>query len=85
MPTPPKAGPRIAAKGLQVDRSERPLIYSAPELGEDGPSIKKVDSAADGTAAAKPKPGATPRSNPNRGSRGNRPGGARGGNRSRKK
>ncbi|MCW2603730.1 MAG: secA, partial [Pseudonocardiales bacterium] len=83
-PVAPKAGPRIAAKGLQVDRSERPLIYSAPELGEDGPSIK-TGSTADGTASDKPKPGAAPRSNPNRGSRGNRPGAPRGGGRSRKK
>ena len=86
-PAEPPAGPapRIAAKGLQQDRTERPLIYSAPELGEDGPSIK-TGSSTDGSTPAKPKPGATPRGNPNRGSRGNRPGGARrGGNRSRKK
>jgi preprotein translocase subunit SecA len=80
---PPKAAPRIAAKGLGQDRVERPLIYSAPELGAEGPSIKTGSST--GSEPAKPAAGGTARPNPNRGSRGNRPNGNRSGGRSHRK
>ncbi|MGN6607438.1 MAG: preprotein translocase subunit SecA [Jatrophihabitans sp.] len=61
--------PQISAKGLGQAPEKRPLTYTAPELGSDTPSVsmsKETDAAGDG--AKRPQT----RSNPNRGSRGNR-------------
>jgi len=63
----------VTAKGLQRDTSAKPLIYSAPELGSDSPSVKTTNEAApktgSGSATARRQQA---RSNPNRGSRGNK-------------
>ena len=74
--------PQISAKGLDRTGGEKPLTYSSPELGSDSPSV--TTSAEDGagssdSATAKRQQA---RSNPNRGSRGNRSGAA---NRNRRK
>ncbi|HLY33668.1 MAG TPA: preprotein translocase subunit SecA, partial [Jatrophihabitantaceae bacterium] len=78
------AAPHIRAKGLERDTPKRPLVYSAPELGSDSPSVQTAD--AEGQKAAASPGSATARrqqarsANPNRGSRGNR-----GGNRGRRR
>jgi preprotein translocase subunit SecA len=78
------AAPHIRAKGLDRDKTERPLVYSAPELGSDTPSVQTADAA--GQKAAASSGSATARrqqarsANPNRGSRGNK-----GGNRGRRR
>jgi preprotein translocase subunit SecA len=67
-----KSAPHVTAKGLDRDVSAKPLVYSSPELGSDSPSVT--------TSGGEPKTGGTSatarrqqaRSNPNRGSRGNR-------------
>ena len=61
--------PQIKAKGLDRDTSAKPMVYSAPTLDSDTPEVRVGQS--DGTDP-EPKAG-TPRANPNRGSRGNRP------------
>jgi preprotein translocase subunit SecA len=71
----PEARPHIKAKGLDRTAEEKPLTYSAPELGEDGPSVRT--SAGDGDGEKTGSQSATAkrqqaRQNPNRGSRGNR-------------
>jgi preprotein translocase subunit SecA len=63
------SGPHIKAKGLERDTSAKPMVYTSPTLDSDAPEVRVGQS--DGTDAA-PKH-AQPRSNPNRGSRGNRP------------
>ncbi len=72
--------PAIKAKGLERNQSKQPLTYSAPDLGSDAPVVSTDDEgtgAKSGSATAKRQQA---RSNPNRGSRGNK-----GGNRNRRK
>jgi preprotein translocase subunit SecA len=72
--------PHVTAKGLERTKSSAPLVYSAPELGSDAPEVKVGDGDTAGddaktdTASARRQQA---RSNPNRGSRGNRSGGNR--------
>ncbi|MDT4937204.1 MAG: preprotein translocase subunit SecA, partial [Pseudonocardiales bacterium] len=76
------SAPHIRAKGLDRDRTEKPLVYSAPELGSETPAVQTT-AAADGDKAAASSGSATARrqqarsANPNRGSRGNRGGNRR--------
>jgi preprotein translocase subunit SecA len=68
------ARPHLRAKGLDRDNTQKPLVYSAPELGEDAPAIQHsngtgADTAKTGTSSAKRQQA---RRNPNRGSRGNK-------------
>jgi preprotein translocase subunit SecA len=66
--------PQIKAKGLDRQRQEQPLVYSAPELGSDAPSVQtSSDDKATGQASATARRQQA-RSNPNRGSRGNKGG-----------
>jgi preprotein translocase subunit SecA len=65
--------PQIRAKGLDRGAGkERPLTYSAPELGSDGPSVKTTTDDDKSSSATARRQQA--RSNPNRGSRGNKGG-----------
>jgi preprotein translocase subunit SecA len=64
--------PKINAKGLDRTGGEKPLTYSAPELGSDAPAVQTSggsDKTAGASATAKRQQA---RSNPNRGSRGNK-------------
>jgi preprotein translocase subunit SecA len=66
--------PQVKAKGLERAKSVAPLTYSAPELGSETPEVTVGDAAsANGdkaeTASARRQQS---RSNPNRGSRGNK-------------
>ncbi|MCU1659601.1 MAG: preprotein translocase subunit SecA, partial [Pseudonocardiales bacterium] len=65
--------PSIKAKGLDRDHTEKPLVYSAPDLGSDAPAVQttKPDKPA-GTDSPTARRQQTRGSNPNRGSRGNR-------------
>jgi preprotein translocase subunit SecA len=69
----PEARPQIKAKGLDRTAEEKPLTYSAPELGEEGPSVRTTsgdgEKAGSQSATAKRQQA---RQNPNRGSRGNK-------------
>ncbi|MHA3705116.1 preprotein translocase subunit SecA [Jatrophihabitans sp. YIM 134969] len=87
---PETTGPRpsISAKGLDRDTSAKPVVYSAPTLDADeagqpevrvGTSDGSGDDATGSNGAKKP----AARTNPNRGSRGNRSSSR--GNRSRKR
>jgi preprotein translocase subunit SecA len=79
------AAPHIHAKGLDNGRQEKALTYIAPDLGSDAPSVtssEDAEPAAAGSATAKRQQA---RSNPNRGSRGNRSGGKSGGARNKRK
>jgi preprotein translocase subunit SecA len=66
--------PQISAKGLGRSEEKRPLTYTAPELGSDTPAVssdaEQNASGAKSTTARRQQS----RSNPNRGSRGNRSG-----------
>jgi preprotein translocase subunit SecA len=67
--------PQVKAKGLERTKSATPLTYSAPELGSETPEVTVGDAAAAAgdkaeTASARRQQS---RSNPNRGSRGNKP------------
>jgi len=64
------SAPHIRAKGLDREPAAKPMVYSAPSLDSEAPEVRVA--AADG-AEADGKPAGAPRSNPNRGSRGNRP------------
>ena len=69
--------PHVKAKGLERSKPSTPLLYSAPELGSDSPEVTAGDGgdsapAKSGTASARRQQS---RSNPNRGSRGNKPSG----------
>ena len=72
------AHPQIKAKGLDRGRTDKPLVYSSPELGSEAPSVQT--GSASGEKAAAGAESATARrqqarsSNPNRGSRGNKGG-----------
>ncbi len=61
--------PHVHAKGLDPQRSERPLVYTAPSLGSDGPEVRVAD--AEGVPAS----GGANGSGPN-GSSGSAPGGS---------
>jgi preprotein translocase subunit SecA len=64
--------PRINAKGLERSGGDKPLTYIAPELGSETPAVQTTggeEKAATGSATARRQQA---RSNPNRGSRGNR-------------
>jgi preprotein translocase subunit SecA len=69
--SPEPATPHITAKGLERDTSARPMIYSAPELGSDAPTVT-TDNGSNGSGSSGAGRSAT-RSNPNRGNRGNKP------------
>jgi preprotein translocase subunit SecA len=65
--------PHIRAKGLERASNDRPLTYTAPELGSDSPSVQTTaeEKAANaGSATARRQQART--GNPNRGSRGNK-------------
>ncbi|MEO6886738.1 MAG: preprotein translocase subunit SecA [Jatrophihabitantaceae bacterium] len=68
------AAPQIKAKGLERDTNAKPMIYSAPELGSDAPSVQadQPTKSADGTSSTAKRQQARS-GNPNKGSRGNRP------------
>jgi preprotein translocase subunit SecA len=73
-----KDAPHIKAKGLdRGSDADRPLVYTAPELGSETPQVRTSGGAGNEVAPA----GRRQRTNPNRGSRGNKSGG---GNRNRK-
>ncbi|WP_269442661.1 preprotein translocase subunit SecA [Jatrophihabitans cynanchi] len=63
--------PQISAKGLDRGKTEQPMIYSAPELGSEGPSVKRSGGEA-ANPASKTAKRQQARANPNRGNRGNR-------------
>ncbi|HEV7206586.1 MAG TPA: preprotein translocase subunit SecA, partial [Jatrophihabitans sp.] len=63
--------PHIKAKGLDRTGGDRPLTYTAPELGSDSPSVTTAEAEKSATGTAKRQQA---RSNPNRGSRGNKGG-----------
>ena len=66
--------PEIKAKGLDRTGGDKPLTYTAPDLGSDSPSVQTSggDQAAGAKSATAKRQQA--RSNPNRGSRGNKGG-----------
>jgi preprotein translocase subunit SecA len=68
--------PEISAKGLGRSREERPLTYTAPELGSDAPSVHTEGGDKPAGAASATAKRQQARSNPNRGSRGNKGGAA---------
>jgi preprotein translocase subunit SecA len=66
--------PHINAKGLGRGSAEQPLTYIAPELGSDAPAVRtttdgKTPAGAGQSSTARRQQS---RSNPNRGSRGNK-------------
>jgi preprotein translocase subunit SecA len=66
------AAPQIRAKGLGRTDGGKPLTYTAPELGSDAPAVQTTaadDATGAGSSTARRQ---QQRSNPNRGSRGNR-------------
>jgi preprotein translocase subunit SecA len=62
--------PHINAKGLGRTPSAKPLVYSSPSLDSSTPEVRVGEASTDNGAPAARR--ATPRPNPNRGSRGNR-------------
>jgi hypothetical protein len=64
--------PRVNAKGLDRSGGEKPLTYSAPELGSETPAVQTSGGADKSGASATAKRQQTRSSNPNRGSRGNK-------------
>jgi preprotein translocase subunit SecA len=84
----PESGkrPTISAKGLERDTSAKPMVYSSPTLDSDEAEVRIGNSDGSGDDPKASASGAkrqAQRSNPNRGSRGNRSGSR--GNRSRKR
>jgi len=63
--------PHISAKGLDRSNSDQPLTYSAPALGSDAPEVR-TDSPSPADREQTKGTGSHRRSNPNRGSRGNK-------------
>src|SRR4051812_12031611 len=66
------ARPHIKAKGLDRATEEKPLIYSAPELGSETPAVRTsggTEKTGGQSATARRQQA---RQNPNRGSRGNK-------------
>ena len=69
----PAARPHVNAKGLDRDATEKPLVYSSPELGSDAPSVKTTDGGGAKPAESGNRRGSRAGNrNPNRGSRGNK-------------
>ena len=64
------ARPQVNAKGLDREQTDKPMVYSAPELGSDEPSVQTSGAAAKSDRPANRRQ--PPRGNPNRGNRGNR-------------
>ena len=76
----PNGAPHIRAKGLDNTRQDQPLTYIAPDLGSEAPSVRTSEGEHDPAAtSATAKRQQARSSNPNRGSRGNRSAGSRGG------
>jgi preprotein translocase subunit SecA len=69
--------PQISARGLGKAPEDRPLTYIAPDLGSDSPSVQTSGAKASGSDSATARRQQARGNNPNRGSRGNRPGGAK--------
>ncbi len=72
---PPARAPQLKAKGLEHDNTAKPLVYSAPELGSDTPSVQTTKGDENGKATAGSSSSARrqqARRNPNKGSRGNK-------------
>jgi preprotein translocase subunit SecA len=63
--------PQISARGLGRAPEERPLTYTAPDLGSDAPSVQTSGGKQVSTDSATARRQQS-RANPNRGSRGNR-------------
>jgi preprotein translocase subunit SecA len=63
--------PHISAKGLDRTNGAAPLTYSAPSLGSEAPEVR-TDGNAKPTGGSRPNAARRQRTNPNRGSRGNR-------------
>jgi preprotein translocase subunit SecA len=68
--------PEIRAKGLGRTGGDKPLTYTAPELGSDSPSVQTSGGEAPSAGNSATARRQQARSNPNRGSRGNKGGGA---------
>ncbi|MEP6598833.1 MAG: preprotein translocase subunit SecA, partial [Actinomycetota bacterium] len=71
-----QASPHIRAKGLDREPGKQPLVYTAPLLGSETPQVRQ-DAADSDTRATPTARRQQARSNPNRGSRGNRGSSAR--------
>ena len=71
-PEPEAKTPHVSARGLDRDASSRPLVYTAPTLGSDTPEVRVTagDESSDDSKTTRRQQQS--RSNPNRGSRGNR-------------
>ncbi len=63
--------PHISAKGLDRDTSAKPLVYTSPELGSQTPAVRVTTNEPGDGSSGQPRK-AQPRTNPNRGSRGNK-------------
>jgi preprotein translocase subunit SecA len=67
--------PQVKAKGLdRDDLGDKSLVYTSPELGSDAPSVQTTGTGSP-AGARKPRPAGNrqrSRTNPNRGSRGNK-------------
>jgi preprotein translocase subunit SecA len=64
------ARPHVSAKGLDHDGSQpKGLVYTSPELGSDTPSVQTSSEPKKAPATGNRRPA---RSNPNKGSRGNK-------------
>jgi preprotein translocase subunit SecA len=73
--THPNGKPKINAKGLNRTGGDKPLTYSAPELGADGPAVQTSGGGEDGDKVGSQSATARrqdARRNPNRGARGNK-------------
>jgi preprotein translocase subunit SecA len=70
----PKPGTHahITAKGLDRSDQNKPLTYSAPALGSDAPEVHTEGGQQRPAASRAAKAASQKRSNPNRGSRGNK-------------
>jgi preprotein translocase subunit SecA len=64
------ARPHVSAKGLDRDASEKPLVYTSPELGSEAPSVQTSGNSTKPTPSSNRRQAS--RGNPNRGSRGNK-------------
>jgi preprotein translocase subunit SecA len=67
----PGSHPHITAKGLDRSDQNAPLTYSAPALGSDTPEVH-TEGGQQPSASRAAKAANQRRSNPNRGSRGNK-------------
>jgi preprotein translocase subunit SecA len=64
--------PKINAKGLDRTGGDKPLTYIAPELGSDSPSVQTSGGGEKAKSSSATVRRQQSRSNPNRGSRGNK-------------